>query len=125
FLTRKHVLTLLLPLLQQPPFFSTNPTPSCLYTHSLHDALPISSHDPELRLDQHGHPPERRCFPLLRPRGRERAARNIAVREDVRDRKSTRLNSSHVSISYAVFCLKKKTNASALRPHIALAFRCI
>src|SRR5690625_7076799 len=29
----------------------------------------------------------------------------------VRDRKSTRLNSSHVAISYAVFCLKKKTNA--------------
>src|SRR5699024_11220903 len=28
----------------------------------------------------------------------------------IRDRKSTRLNSSHVSISYAVFCLKKKTN---------------
>src|SRR5699024_11662706 len=30
-------------------------------------------------------------------------------RRNVRDRKSTRLNSSHVSISYAVFCLKKKT----------------
>src|SRR5690349_21680609 len=30
----------------------------------------------------------------------------------VRDRKSTRLNSSHVEISYAVFCLKKKTNTS-------------
>src|SRR5699024_12419538 len=30
----------------------------------------------------------------------------------VRDRKSTRLNSSHVSISYAVFCLKKKKNTS-------------
>src|SRR5204862_717590 len=30
--------------------------------------------------------------------------------EDFRDRKSTRLNSSHVEISYAVFCLKKKTN---------------
>src|SRR5207253_9139536 len=29
--------------------------------------------------------------------------------EDRRDRKSTRLNSSHVAISYAVFCLKKKT----------------
>src|SRR5699024_11869358 len=28
----------------------------------------------------------------------------------IKDRKSTRLNSSHVSISYAVFCLKKKTN---------------
>src|SRR5438067_2729928 len=33
------------------------------------------------------------------------------------DRKSTRLNSSHVSISYAVFCLKKKINASAVIQH--------
>src|SRR2546426_5688992 len=32
------------------------------------------------------------------------------VTEDMRDRKSTRLNSSHLVISYAVFCLKKKTN---------------
>src|SRR5437868_10620797 len=32
----------------------------------------------------------------------------IDLRQTVRDRKSTRLNSSHVSISYAVFCLKKK-----------------
>src|SRR5437868_10778851 len=32
----------------------------------------------------------------------------VALREDGGDRKSTRLNSSHVSISYAVFCLKKK-----------------
>src|SRR5699024_12685486 len=32
----------------------------------------------------------------------------VSVREQSRDRKSTRLNSSHVSISYAVFCLKKK-----------------
>src|SRR5437868_12660571 len=32
-----------------------------------------------------------------------------AVSPEVLDRKSTRLNSSHVSISYAVFCLKKKT----------------
>src|SRR5690625_5424072 len=30
------------------------------------------------------------------------------IREDLKDRKSTRLNSSHVAISYAVFCLKKK-----------------
>src|SRR5207249_8772368 len=37
------------------------------------------------------------------------------------DRKSTRLNSSHVSISYAVFCLKKKNQKlSALRNHVAL-----
>src|SRR5699024_12872548 len=33
------------------------------------------------------------------------------------DRKSTRLNSSHVSISYAVFCLKKKTNISDISRH--------
>src|SRR5258707_11852208 len=35
--------------------------------------------------------------------------------EDVRDRKSTRLNSSHANISYAVFCLKKKKVKSCLR----------
>src|SRR5690606_40395941 len=33
------------------------------------------------------------------------------------DRKSTRLNSSHVKISYAVFCLKKKKNGPRARPH--------
>src|SRR5690242_20756802 len=36
--------------------------------------------------------------------------RNARVRIRELDRKSTRLNSSHMSISYAVFCLKKKTN---------------
>src|SRR3712207_7036678 len=48
-------------------------------------------------------------------RGRERALERleeerVALVEDVgqRDRKSTRLNSSHANISYAVFCLKKK-----------------
>src|SRR3712207_7186276 len=35
--------------------------------------------------------------------------------ELLRDRKSTRLNSSHANISYAVFCLKKKTNRSRSR----------
>src|SRR3712207_7615150 len=35
---------------------------------------------------------------------------------DVADRKSTRLNSSHANISYAVFCLKKKTNHPRLPP---------
>src|SRR4051794_41600093 len=40
-----------------------------------------------------------------------------------RDRKSTRLNSSHPSISYAVFCLKKKTLACLARPpHPVLSF---
>src|SRR2546430_10947181 len=37
------------------------------------------------------------------------------------DRKSTRLNSSHSQISYAVFCLKKKKYSKTLRPHTTLA----
>src|SRR5438874_5194518 len=41
---------------------------------------------------------------LRRPRARERRGRL----QGTRDRKSTRLNSSHVETSYAVFCLKKK-----------------
>src|SRR3712207_8597595 len=36
------------------------------------------------------------------------------AREPMRDRKSTRLNSSHANISYAVFCLKKKKTETAL-----------
>src|SRR3989442_9848714 len=39
------------------------------------------------------------------------------------DRKSTRLNSSHVRISYAVFCLKKKNAVSALRSRYRLLWR--
>src|SRR5699024_12714840 len=45
---------------------------------------------------------------LLRFRDRGELYRSAAAEADGRDRKSTRLNSSHVSISYAVFCLKKK-----------------
>src|SRR2546428_3650982 len=41
--------------------------------------------------------------------GRGAAPHDLALLEDVVDRKSTRLNSSHDQISYAVFCLKKKT----------------
>src|SRR5207302_3576316 len=47
--------------------------------------------------------------PKPRPPGR-RGARLHWLRRRVLDRKSTRLNSSHVKISYAVFCLKKKKN---------------
>src|SRR5207249_7705493 len=64
-------------------------------------AMTIQSIDPE------------RIAPLLRRAAeRELVDRLMATDEDraaVQDRKSTRLNSSHVSISYAVFCLKKKT----------------
>src|SRR6266850_893901 len=72
-----------------PFFFFFNDTATTeIYTLSLHDALPISSS---------------RRRPV-----RGRAPRPRSLRTRRRDRKSTRLNSSHLVISYAVFCLKKK-----------------
>src|SRR5436309_11650993 len=47
----------------------------------------------------------RRCFPAL---ARTHNSYPVAYFDGPGDRKSTRLNSSHVKISYAVFCLKKK-----------------
>src|SRR3712207_7257566 len=44
----------------------------------------------------------------------DRTAAAAAVLDDDRDRKSTRLNSSHANISYAVFCLKKKKKKNSL-----------
>src|SRR5438067_9916715 len=49
-----------------------------------------------------------RTADLLRPSAAEQGLDLTGARRLGRDRKSTRLNSSHVSISYAVFCLKKK-----------------
>src|SRR5205807_10630285 len=75
-------------------FFFNDTATTEIYTLSLHDALPIS---PSCRLR-----PFRCCTSL------EHRASAILGRMDWRDRKSTRLNSSHLVISYAVFCLKKK-----------------
>src|SRR2546430_16631964 len=79
-------------------FFFNDTATTEIYTLSLHDALPISACRPEGRRPQGSRAaaPPRRCRagaggPASRP-----------------DRKSTRLNSSHSQISYAVFCLKKK-----------------
>src|SRR5438132_10067498 len=69
-------------------------TTTIIYPLSLHDALPISS-----LLDRRPHG------------GRRTAARQAGERRARPDRKSTRLNSSHTVISYAVFCLKKKKPA--------------
>src|SRR5207249_11527281 len=54
------------------------------------------------------HDPHRRPAPRLETETARRRARGLGRGRGLRDRKSTRLNSSHVSISYAVFCLKKK-----------------
>src|SRR3712207_9015229 len=72
-----------------PSFFFFNDTATTeIYTLSLHDALPISVGTTPFLADGV------EAQPLQRP---------LHV-----DRKSTRLNSSHANISYAVFCLKKK-----------------
>src|SRR3712207_7715348 len=65
----------------------------------------------------------RQCGAVLSPRGKSRAdtmakdARAQALTDKYlcRDRKSTRLNSSHANISYAVFCLKKKKNTAHIQ----------
>src|SRR5258708_18590584 len=86
-------------------FFFNDTATTEIYTLSLHDALPISQ--------------------FLRGRGERPVGGRRAPRADGRggalrpptgrDRKSTRLNSSHQIISYAVFCLKKKRHSSLLR----------
>src|SRR5207248_11758950 len=89
-------------------FFSfPDPPPTEIYTLSLHDALPIFPARP--RPDGRGHRQAVRRHRIDRWAGHavQRAARRICARS-LRDRKSTRLNSSHRTISYAVFCLKKK-----------------
>src|SRR5438132_13463090 len=71
-------------------FYNYTASPE-IYTLSLHDALPILRRSARVQGTVAGCP---------------RIAQAIAVEEP--DRKSTRLNSSHTVISYAVFCLKKK-----------------
>src|SRR5262245_64626458 len=75
-------------------FFNDTATPD-IYTLSLHDALPICPRQRHRAGDDARH---RHRLDLLVGRPTRRS----------RDRKSTRLNSSHLGISYAVFCLKKK-----------------
>src|SRR5438034_5522409 len=80
-------------------FFFNDPPTTEIYTLSLHDALPISNS---------------RCT----PRVLGEAATAFWKCKTVVDRKSTRLNSSHTVISYAVFCLKKKKRQNITRRHV-------
>src|SRR2546426_6359597 len=75
-------------------FFFNDTATTEIYTLSLHDALPISSRT-------RAGAPRHASQPCRARRRRQSSGR---------DRKSTRLNSSHLVISYAVFCLKKKKN---------------
>src|SRR5699024_12607071 len=100
-------------------FTSHPPHPTCPHTLSLHDALPIF-----LPMQKRFPDPFQPLLPDDDPRRQDQIGFSDSAdqfdpqsgfpspgrRHDVyfSDRKSTRLNSSHVSISYAVFCLKKK-----------------
>src|SRR2546430_11860424 len=95
-------------------FFNDTATPE-IYPLSLPDALPIFS-DPGRR----GGLRRRRSWHRQRPRGGSgRGARVSVAGSFAGDRKSTRLNSSHSQISYAVFCLKKKKKHHPLSTHHA------
>src|SRR5688572_32143972 len=81
-------------------FFFNDTATTEIYTLSLHDALPIWALGPDRDEAGHGRLEERQS---------DRRAPHLPARQR-EDRKSTRLNSSHSQISYAVFCLKKKKN---------------
>src|SRR5215510_16028322 len=83
-------------------FFFNDTATTEIYTLSLHDALPIYA----VGLAQARHEPL-----VVLAQLREHVERRHVVGVD---RKSTRLNSSHVAISYAVFCLKKKNKDSSI-----------
>src|SRR5437868_8069770 len=95
-------------------FFFTDTATTELYTLSLHDALPIwdGRGESRPRSERWSCPAYDRRWPSVLLKFAEGTVAPCAAAHKARacgDRKSTRLNSSHVSISYAVFCLKKKT----------------
>src|SRR5260221_8734027 len=91
-------------------FFFNDTATTEIYTLSLHDALPISM-------------TARR---LQRRKRQPQCSANVTTAQQLlksADRKSTRLNSSHTVISYAVFCLKKKEHTSELQSHSDIVCR--
>src|SRR5262245_65671920 len=96
---------LTLSLLCSVLFFFNDTATTEIYTLSLHDALPISPGSGTRR---------RRCW-CRWPCGGSRPRSSRRRSPPGGDRKSTRLNSSHLGISYAVFCLKKKKKKQTSR----------
>src|SRR2546427_2678361 len=89
-------------------FFFNDTATTEIYTLSLHDALPIFEFNPTAT-------PGSPDYGLLYTSGSDMGfsnggGPNASNPGQTQDRKSTRLNSSHSQISYAVFCLKKKKN---------------
>src|SRR3712207_8271972 len=92
-------------------FFFNDTATTEIYTLSLHDALPILAQRSAVRTA--------RASAAL-----QREMRALQMRQERLDRKSTRLNSSHANISYAVFCLKKKKNNILLLFHYHIITIC-
>src|SRR3712207_9069127 len=87
-------------------FFFNDTATTEIYTLSLHDALPISRRDDRQPVHMSSKLPALTC---VNAPGAGRSVYWLAIKSSAfLDRKSTRLNSSHANISYAVFCLKKK-----------------
>src|SRR3712207_7580964 len=105
-------------------FFFNDTATTEIYTLSLHDALPISTSSALYVVRPTVSPlaasttwttaPEPESFTV------STTSPSTTSPLDSSDRKSTRLNSSHANISYAVFCLNKKYDASMLFKHNVL-----
>src|SRR3712207_7244376 len=104
-------------------FFFNDTAPTEISPLSPHDALPIllalrrELNEPVRRgAGQTGPLHQRQRVVLLLDQPPHRVERLLVLQPPVhQDRKSTRLNSSHANISYAVFCLKKKTQIPSFR----------
>src|SRR3712207_6947159 len=100
-------------------FFFNDTATTEIYTLSLHDALPIFHGGLELQdLPAGVHGDLLAQVALRDGRGDLGDVAHLVgqvARHGVEDRKSTRLNSSHANISYAVFCLKKKKISKSIR----------
>src|SRR5258707_8687257 len=99
-------------------FFFNDTATTEIYTLSLHDALPISTHSRTIPRPPAADPTQCACARIsgsasegatARPHRLKAGTSTMSSPTKHTDRKSTRLNSSHANISYAVFCLKKKT----------------
>src|SRR2546421_5638693 len=101
-------------------FFFNDTATTEIYTLSLHDALPISIVVREGRFGPYVTDGETnaslRKGDTVEGITVERASELLQI-----DRKSTRLNSSHDQISYAVFCLKKKKKRTKVKVHFSLS----
>src|SRR3712207_6938157 len=105
------------PTLSPSIFFFNDTATTEIYTLSLHDALPIYGRAGVDCVSRRPRWPPPRSGRRPRPLGgcAPVSGRRAARRDNTEtDRKSTRLNSSHANISYAVFCLKKKKSLKSL-----------